>query len=41
MLHIVRLLERRHSAAARFLVPLLVVLLTVALALGVALLTLR
>lgn len=41
MLHIVRLIERRHPAAARILIPALVVLLTAALALGAALLALR
>jgi hypothetical protein len=41
MLHIVRLIERRHPAAARVLVRALVALLTAALALGVALLALR
>jgi hypothetical protein len=41
MLHIVRLIERRHPTAARVLVPVLVALLSAALALGIALLALR
>lgn len=40
MLHIVRLIERRHPAARR-LVPLLVTLLSVALAAGIAIALLR
>lgn len=35
MLHIVRLVERRHPAARR-IIPLLLVLLTAALAAGIA-----
>jgi hypothetical protein len=41
MLHLVRLIERRHPSAARVLGPALVALLSAALALGVALLVLR
>lgn len=41
MLHIVRLIERRHPAAARHLVPLLVMLLSAALAAGIAIGLLR
>lgn len=41
MLHIVRLIARRHPTAARVLVPALVALLSAALALGIALLALR
>ncbi|GAA4861379.1 hypothetical protein [Luteimonas vadosa] len=41
MLHLVRLIERRNPSANRLVVPLLVVVLTAALALGVALLVLR
>lgn len=41
MLHLVRLIERRHPAAARLLIPLLVALLSAALAAGIALGLLR
>ncbi len=41
MLHIVRLIERRHPTGARVLVPALVALLSAALALGITLLALR